>query len=225
MLYSLCVHMVNKEKGFTQFHYMLLHLFTKPLHMCLASCFKLLLISQLVLAPVSIGGSPSQALNCLSLCFSTRLFAIGSQLSPEVGSSGIEMLETDVFKLHCFQTLTGQWCQKKAEIMIFSPAGQLKIHPLSDIRIKRLINMPHLLIVYLNWRVSHDLFHLCSFRDKVHRAGGPSTIWYRCAIEEDLWDLFRFRPQEPVLFSGNANQVIERTRMMLPSTLLSFYVF
>ncbi|XP_019720458.1 trafficking protein particle complex subunit 4-like [Hippocampus comes] len=35
------------------------------------------------------------------------LFAIGSQLSPEPGSSGIEMLETDVFKLHCFQTLTG----------------------------------------------------------------------------------------------------------------------
>ncbi|XP_039577684.1 trafficking protein particle complex subunit 4 [Passer montanus] len=35
------------------------------------------------------------------------LFAIGSQLSPEVGSSGIEMLETDTFKLHCFQTLTG----------------------------------------------------------------------------------------------------------------------
>ncbi|KAF3847978.1 hypothetical protein F7725_021006 [Dissostichus mawsoni] len=34
------------------------------------------------------------------------LFAIGSQLSPEVGSSGIEMLETDVFKLHCYQTLT-----------------------------------------------------------------------------------------------------------------------
>lgn len=39
--------------------------------------------------------------------FYIRLFAIGSQLSPEVGSSGIEMLETDVFKLHCFQTLTG----------------------------------------------------------------------------------------------------------------------
>lgn len=36
-----------------------------------------------------------------------RLFAIGSQLSPEQGSSGIEMLETDTFKLHCFQTLTG----------------------------------------------------------------------------------------------------------------------
>ncbi|XP_024063031.1 trafficking protein particle complex subunit 4 [Terrapene carolina triunguis] len=35
------------------------------------------------------------------------LFAIGSQLSPELGSSGIEMLETDTFKLHCFQTLTG----------------------------------------------------------------------------------------------------------------------
>lgn len=41
--------------------------------------------------------------------FYIRLFAIGSQLSPEVGSSGIEMLETDVFKLHCFQTLTGPW--------------------------------------------------------------------------------------------------------------------
>ncbi len=38
-----------------------------------------------------------------------RLFAIGSQLSPEVGSSGIEMLETDMFKLHCFQTLTGRF--------------------------------------------------------------------------------------------------------------------
>uniref|UniRef100_A0A7M4EH01 Trafficking protein particle complex subunit n=1 Tax=Crocodylus porosus TaxID=8502 RepID=A0A7M4EH01_CROPO len=36
------------------------------------------------------------------------LFAIGSQLSPEPGSSGIEMLETDTFKLHCFQTLTGR---------------------------------------------------------------------------------------------------------------------
>ncbi|XP_074256802.1 trafficking protein particle complex subunit 4 isoform X1 [Saimiri boliviensis] len=35
------------------------------------------------------------------------LFAIGSQLSPEQGSSGIEMLETDTFKLHCYQTLTG----------------------------------------------------------------------------------------------------------------------
>lgn len=46
------------------------------------------------------------SVGCL-LSFSLRLFAIGSQLSPEVGSSGIEMLETDVFKLHCFQTLTG----------------------------------------------------------------------------------------------------------------------
>ncbi|KAF6106818.1 trafficking protein particle complex 4 [Phyllostomus discolor] len=39
--------------------------------------------------------------------FANRLFAIGSQLSPEQGSSGIEVLETDTFKLHCFQTLTG----------------------------------------------------------------------------------------------------------------------
>lgn len=35
------------------------------------------------------------------------LFAIASQLSPEVKSSGIEILEADTFKLHCFQTLTG----------------------------------------------------------------------------------------------------------------------
>ncbi|KAI9552159.1 hypothetical protein GHT06_022496 [Daphnia sinensis] len=35
------------------------------------------------------------------------LFAIASQLSPEIKSSGIEVLEADTFKLHCFQTLTG----------------------------------------------------------------------------------------------------------------------
>ncbi|XP_061183055.1 trafficking protein particle complex subunit 4-like [Saccostrea echinata] len=35
------------------------------------------------------------------------LFAIGSQLSPEPHSSGIEVLETDGFKLHCYQTMTG----------------------------------------------------------------------------------------------------------------------
>lgn len=35
------------------------------------------------------------------------LFAIAIQLSPEPKSSGIETLEADTFKLHCFQTLTG----------------------------------------------------------------------------------------------------------------------
>lgn len=35
------------------------------------------------------------------------LFAIASQLSPELKSSGIEVLEADTFRLHCFQTLTG----------------------------------------------------------------------------------------------------------------------
>lgn len=35
------------------------------------------------------------------------LFAIASQLSPELKSSGIEVLEADTFKLYCFQTLTG----------------------------------------------------------------------------------------------------------------------
>jgi len=37
------------------------------------------------------------------------LFAIASQLSPELKSSGIEVLEADTFKLQCFQTLTGIW--------------------------------------------------------------------------------------------------------------------
>lgn len=36
------------------------------------------------------------------------LFAIASQLSPVPKSSGIEVLEADTFKLHCFQTLTGE---------------------------------------------------------------------------------------------------------------------
>ena len=35
------------------------------------------------------------------------LFAIASQLSPEPRSSGIQVLETSSYHLHCFQTLTG----------------------------------------------------------------------------------------------------------------------
>uniref|UniRef100_UPI00358E255D trafficking protein particle complex subunit 4 n=1 Tax=Myxine glutinosa TaxID=7769 RepID=UPI00358E255D len=35
------------------------------------------------------------------------LFAIGCQLSPEPHSSGIEVLETDSFRLYCLQALTG----------------------------------------------------------------------------------------------------------------------
>lgn len=35
------------------------------------------------------------------------LFAIASQLSPEQRCSGIEVLEADTFRLHCYQTLTG----------------------------------------------------------------------------------------------------------------------
>jgi len=35
------------------------------------------------------------------------LYAIASQLSPEHQSSGIEVLEADTFRLHCYQTLTG----------------------------------------------------------------------------------------------------------------------
>ena len=35
------------------------------------------------------------------------LYAISVQLSPEVGSSGIQKLEADTFTLHCHQTVTG----------------------------------------------------------------------------------------------------------------------
>lgn len=35
------------------------------------------------------------------------LFAIASQLSPQPRTSGIQVLEADTFRLHCFQTLTG----------------------------------------------------------------------------------------------------------------------
>ncbi|KAJ4429811.1 hypothetical protein ANN_22015 [Periplaneta americana] len=46
------------------------------------------------------------------------LFAIASQLSPEPRSSGIEVLETDTFKLHCFQTLTGiQKCPSPKQVL------------------------------------------------------------------------------------------------------------
>lgn len=35
------------------------------------------------------------------------MYAIACQLSPELNSSGIRELETDQFKLHCFQSITG----------------------------------------------------------------------------------------------------------------------
>ncbi|XP_062499499.1 trafficking protein particle complex subunit 4-like isoform X2 [Corticium candelabrum] len=37
----------------------------------------------------------------------SNLYAIATRLSPVVKSSGIEVLEADNFKMHCFQTLTG----------------------------------------------------------------------------------------------------------------------
>jgi len=35
------------------------------------------------------------------------MYAIACQLSPELNSSGIRELETDQFKLYCFQSITG----------------------------------------------------------------------------------------------------------------------
>lgn len=52
------------------------------------------------------------------------LFAIASQLSPEPKSSGIEVLETDAFKLNCFQTLTG------VKFMVISEPSQIGMEAL-----------------------------------------------------------------------------------------------
>jgi len=35
------------------------------------------------------------------------LYAIGSQISPEPKSSGIQVMETGTFRLECFQTISG----------------------------------------------------------------------------------------------------------------------
>uniref|UniRef100_A0A2K5KZ22 Trafficking protein particle complex subunit n=1 Tax=Cercocebus atys TaxID=9531 RepID=A0A2K5KZ22_CERAT len=51
---------------------------------------------------------PGRPLNVLASMFHRRSPRLpDASLSPEQGSSGIEMLETDTFKLHCYQTLTG----------------------------------------------------------------------------------------------------------------------
>lgn len=54
-------------------------------------------------------GRPKMTTNEKIILASTfyPLFAMASQLSPEPKCSGIEMIEADTFKLHCFQTLTG----------------------------------------------------------------------------------------------------------------------
>lgn len=44
-------------------------------------------------------------------------------------------------------------------------------------------------------------------RYKVHCAGRPTAVWHWRTPQEDLRDLFRLRPQEPLLLSGDAYQV------------------
>ena len=44
---------------------------------------------------------------CVCACSRHSLHAISIQLSPVEGCTGIELLETDKFDLHCIQTLTG----------------------------------------------------------------------------------------------------------------------
>lgn len=91
-----------------------------------------------------------------------------------------------------------------------------KLDPLGILYMRQLL-LVCLTVVILHWCPRHLLFPGGSLRDKVHRAGRPSTVWYWCIIEEDIRDLFGFRTQEPVLFSGNANQVITRNRAEVSS--------
>lgn len=60
--------------------------------------------------PVSIKfGRPPLRTNERIMLASTfhSLYAISAQLSPEPSSAGIQTLDTDVFRMHCFQTITG----------------------------------------------------------------------------------------------------------------------
>lgn len=59
------------------------------------------------------------------------LFAIASQLSPEPKSSGIEVLEADTFKLHCFQTLTGRPTLGLISKFVINPLSRLYLFILS----------------------------------------------------------------------------------------------
>ena len=38
------------------------------------------------------------------------LYAIATKIAPQEKASGIQLLETDHFNLHCFQTITGNHC-------------------------------------------------------------------------------------------------------------------
>lgn len=51
-------------------------------------------------------------------------YAIASQLSPEPKSSGIELLEADAFRLHCYQTVTG------IKFIVLADARQTGLEPL-----------------------------------------------------------------------------------------------
>ncbi|KAL5280632.1 TRAPPC4 family protein [Megaselia abdita] len=59
------------------------------------------------------------------------LYSIASQLSPELKSSGIEILEADTFTLHCFQTKTG------VKFIIISEVG---VHGM-DILLKKIYEL------------------------------------------------------------------------------------
>ena len=54
------------------------------------------------------------------------LYALSVQLSPEIQSSGIQELETDTFKLHCSQTVTG------IKFLVISDPKQVGIDQLLD---------------------------------------------------------------------------------------------
>ncbi|XP_058519779.1 trafficking protein particle complex subunit 4 isoform X1 [Ochotona princeps] len=120
------------------------------------------------------------------------LFAIGSQLSPEQGSSGIEMLETDTFKLHCFQTLTDH---KLAPACV--PSGAVSVEVVGDCKCMMELelaspsrvkdNSLHLTRLWSQPKIpSFALPALCTNKDSTEKGLGQHTskskILYRCKV-------------------------------------------
>ena len=67
--------------------------------------------AQLSTAPVApVQAPPIQSPPCPSPTIHRHsLHAIAAQLSPLPHCSGIELLESETFDLHCFETPTGEW--------------------------------------------------------------------------------------------------------------------
>lgn len=96
------------------------------------------------------------------------LFAIASQLSPEPKSSGIEVLESDTFKMHCFQTLTGVKFMVVADNL--QPGVDLLLRKIYELYSDYVLKNP---FYSLEMPIRCELFdkHLQAFLDTVEKTG------------------------------------------------------